>query len=239
MPMRHQVPEVPASASDSARSTRIFLRPIASPFPLGFSGLATASLLVAGSELGWLVSSSDRRVIALVLIGFAFPLQLLSCVFGFLGRDSSAATSFGVQAGTWMVVGVTRLLSAGGPAGATSHALGVLLCAAAGWVALCAFGSAMGKLVPAAVLSLVSLRFLMTGLYQLTASSGLEHAAGVIGLVLVAACGYAILAMEVEGLQRRTVLPLLRRGSGREAMSASLADQSRRVHYEPGVREQL
>ena len=160
---------------------------------------------------------------ALALIGFAFPLQLLSCVFGFLGRDSSAATSFGVRAATWLVVGLSRLLSA---PGTVSHALGVLLCAASAWVALCALGSALGKLVPAAVLSLVSLRFLLTGIYQLTASRGLEHAAAITGLVLVAACGYAILAMEIEGLQRRTVLPLLRRGSGREAMSASLAQQS-------------
>lgn len=111
--------------------------------------------------------------------------------------------------------------------------------AASAWVALCALGSAMGKLVPAMVLSLVSLRFLVTGLYQLTASRGLEHTAAIIGLVLVAACAYAILALEIEGLQRRTVLPLLRRGSGREAMSASLAEQSQRLHYEAGVREQL
>lgn len=236
MPTRQQVLGVADGAADAARATRIMLRPIASPFPLGFSGLATASLLVAGSELGWFLSSSDRSVVAFALIGFAFPLQLLACIFGFLGRDSAAATSFGVQAGTWLVVGLTRLTSA---PGSTSHALGVLLCAAAAWVGLCAGGSATGKLVPAAVLSLVSLRLLMTALYQLTGSTGLEHAAGVTGLVLAAACGPAILAMEIEGLRRGTVLPLLRRGSGREAMLASVADQSQRLQHEPGVREQL
>lgn len=224
------------SVEHAARAARIFLRPIASPFPLGFSALATASLLVAGSELGWLTSSGDRHITALVLIAFAAPLQMVACVFGFLGRDSSAATSFGVQSATWLVVGLTRLQSA---PDSVSHALGLMLCAASAWVALCAVGSALGKLVPAAVLALVSLRFLLTGLYQLTAIRGIEHAAGILGLVLVAACAYTILAMEVEALQRRTVLPLLRRGGGRAAMEQSLLAQSERIEHEPGIREQL
>jgi uncharacterized protein len=36
-----------------------------------------------------------------VLIAFAFPLQMLALIFGFLGRDTVAATGFGVQGGTW------------------------------------------------------------------------------------------------------------------------------------------
>ena len=224
-----------ATASASLQATRIFLRPIATPFPLGFSGLATASLLTAGSELGWF-SSSDRLVVGLVLIAFTFPVQLLASVFGFLGRDTAAATSFGVQGAMWLVVGLDRLLSA---AGSTSPALGVLLCAAAAWVALGALGAALGKLVPAAVLLLASARFLLTGLHELTASPGLEHVAGVVGLVLTGICAYALLALELESLQGRTVLPLLRRGSGREAMTASLDAQAQSLEHESGVREQL
>lgn len=218
-----------------AGSTRIFLRPIASPFPLGFSGLATASLLVAGSELGWF-SSQDRLVVAIVLIGVTFPVQFLASIFGFLARDSAAATSFGLQGAMWLVVGLDRLLSA---PGSTSPALGVLLCCMAGLVALGAAGAALGKLVPAAVLLLAAVRFLLTGLHELTAGAGVEHAAGLIGLVLVALCGYAVLALELEGLKRRTVLPVLRWGPGREAMSASLEEQDRGLAHEPGVREQL
>ena len=218
-----------------AGATRIFLRPIASPFPLGFGGLATASLLVAGSELGWF-SSRDRLVVAIVLIGFSFPVQFLASIFGFLARDSAAATSFGLQGTMWLVVGLERLLSA---PGSTSPALGVLLCCVAAWVALGATGAALGKLVPAAILLLAAVRFLLTGLHELTAGAGVEHAAAIVGLVLVALCGYAMLALELEGLERRTVLPVLRRGPGREAVTASLAEQARGLEREPGVREQL
>lgn len=216
-------------------AARIYLRPIATPFPLGFGALAAASLLAAGSELGWF-SNSDRPMVAVVLIGFAFPLQMFACVFGFLGRDTAAATGFGIQGGTWLVVGVDLLLT---NPGSTSHALAVLLFAASAWILLCAVGSALGKLAPAVVLFLTALRFALTGLYELTASHGVEHAAAVVGLALVAAAAYVAFAMEVENLQRRTVLPLLRRGRGAEALQTDLAAQARRLDREAGVREQL
>ncbi len=216
-------------------ATRIVLRPIATPFPLGFLALATASLLVAGKELGWF-TSGDTPMVAIVLIAFAFPLQVIASVFGFLGRDTVAATGFGIQGATWLIVGIDLLLT---PVHHTSHPLGVLLLAAAAWVLICALGSTLGKLAPAAVLMLTSLRFLLTGLHELTASTALGHAAAIVGLILVAAAAYVAAALEVETLQRRTVLPVLRRGRGIEAMEGDLAQQTRQVSNEAGVREQL
>jgi hypothetical protein len=216
-------------------ATRIFLRPLATPFPLGFVTLATASLMLAGSELGWF-SSADERVVAVVLVAFAFPLQFVSSVFGFLSRDTVAATGFGVQAGAWLVIGIERLLT---PPHHPDHALGVFLLAACAWLLICTLGATVGKLAPAAVLVLVSLRYLLTGLYQLTASSSLEHAAGIAGAALVAPAAYVAIALELENVERRTVLPLLRRGRGAEAMQGDLARQARRLEREAGVREQL
>jgi hypothetical protein len=191
--------------------------------------------MLAGMELGWF-RPDDRDTVAIVLLGFSFPLQMLAAVFGFLGRDTAAATGFGVQGATWLVVGLSLLLSAPGH---VSRSLGVLLLAASGWIAICAVGSALGKLVPAAVLFTTSLRFLITGLYELTDGQGLEHAAAVVGLILVVLAGYAALAMEAENLQRRTVLPLLRRGNGRRALLDDLPAQSARISHEAGAREQL
>jgi uncharacterized protein len=77
------------------------------------------------------------------------------------------------------------------------------------------------------------------GFVALGCSHAVEHAAGIVGLVLVAMVAYAALALELENLRRRTVLPLLRRGHGEEAMSADLAHQTRGLEHEAGVREQL
>ena len=190
---------------------------------------------MAGQELGWF-SRADRPIVAFVLIGFAFPLQLIASVFGFLGRDTAAATGFGVQGATWLIVGIDLLLT---PPHHTSRALAVFLLAAAAWVLICALGSALGKLAPATVLTLTSLRFMLTGLHELTGSSSLGNAGAIVGLALVAAAAYVALALEVENLQRRTVLPVFRRSHGAEAMRGDLAEQSRRLEREAGVREQL
>ncbi|HEX6233571.1 MAG TPA: hypothetical protein VFZ63_10655 [Jiangellaceae bacterium] len=50
---------------------------------------------------------------------------------------------------------------------------------------------------------------------------------------------YAALAMLLEDVQHRTVLPLLRRNSGSSSMTGGLAAQVQRIEGEAGVREQL
>jgi succinate-acetate transporter protein len=211
------------------------LRPIATPFPVGLGALATASLLASGLELGWF-SSRDTLTVAVALIAFCFPLQFLAAIFGFLGRDTAAATSFGIQAGTWLVIGLSLLLS---PAARPSPPLGVLELTAAVWVALAAGGAANNKLVPAIVLFAVALRFLLSGLYELGAGNGVEDAGAVVGLGVALAAAYAALALELENARRHTTLPLLRRNRGAEAMQADLAVQNADVAHEAGVREQL
>ncbi len=225
--------EHPAITPEAA--TRIFLRPIATPFPLGFLGLACATLLLSGRQLGWF-SPPDGREVALVILAVGAPLLLLASIFGFLARDTLAATGLGVSGATWLLIGLSTLLR---PAPHTDHALGVFLLMAAAAVAVPALPSAAMKVIPALVLMLTAVRFLLTGLYELTASTTIEDIAGTIGLILVAAAVYAALALEVESAKRHTVLPVLRRGMAREAVSGSLADQVTRIEHEPGVREQL
>src|SRR3954469_21806758 len=89
---------------------RTFLRPIGNPLPLGFLALGGATLVVSGLQLGW-VEASQGKDVAIVLIAFAFPLQLLTSVFGFLGRDAVAGTAMGVLAGTWLAAGLIVLSS--------------------------------------------------------------------------------------------------------------------------------
>jgi hypothetical protein len=98
---------------------------------------------------------------------------------------------------------------------------------------------ASGKLVAATVMALAAARFGLTGLYELTGSSGWKHTAGITGLVLAIAAFYAATAFELEATKRRTVLPLLRRGPGQRALDGRLADQLDGVANEAGVRQQL
>lgn len=216
-------------------AARIVLRPIGNPLPLGFLALAAATLLVSGLQLGWL-EPSDGKAVALILIAFVFPLQLLASILGYLARDVVAGTGMGVLAGSWLSVALVQLNS---PPGSTSEALGLFLLIAAVAMLVSAGAATTGKLVPATVLATTALRFAVTGAYQLTASPDWKQAAGIVGLVLCAFAVYAALAMALEDAKRETILPLGRRGVGRQSMGSGLDAQLEGIEHETGVREQL
>ena len=225
----------PRASALVERAARIVLRPIGNPLPLGFLALAGATLVVSGLQLDWL-QPADGKDVALILIAFVFPLQLLVAVFGYLGRDVVAGTAMGLLAGTWLSVGLVKLTSA---PGSTSDALGLFLLVAAIAMLIPAAAAGSGKLIPLGVLATTALRFATTGLYELTASPTWQDIAGITGLALCALALYAALAMALEDAQRETSLPVLRRGLGRTSLEGNLDDQLAHIEKEAGVREQL
>lgn len=225
----------PTPPFEPRTATRVFLRPIANPFALGFLGLAGATVTVSGTELGWIPPAEIHQAAAVVLV-FAPLLQTIACVFGFLGRDAVAATGMGVLAGAWACVGVVLLVA---PPGATSHALGTFLFAAAAGLLVTAGTAAQTKLVPALVILTTALRFCVTAVYQLTGSEAWQDAAGYTGLVLGFLAVYAAASLETEDIRRRTVLPTLRRARGRAVMEGDLEAQIEKLANEAGIREQL
>jgi succinate-acetate transporter protein len=212
---------VSRDAEQGTGATRVMLRPIANPLPLGFLALAAGTLMVSGLQLGWL-ADSDGATVALILIAFVFPLQLLTSIFSYLARDVAAATGMGILAGTWLSIGLVMISSA---PGATSDALGLFLLIAGVSMWVPASAAVAGKLVPATVLATAGLRFLVTGAYELSAASSWQHLAGIVGLALCALGVYAAVAMALEDARGATVLPLGRRGAG--------------ITSEAGVRDQL
>jgi uncharacterized protein len=202
---------------------RITLRPIASPAALGFLGLAGSTLTLAALQLGW-VDKAEGSSVALILIGFTVPLQLLASIFGFLGRDGVIATGMGILFGTWLAMG---LVFHSLQPGETSDALGVFLLAAGTAMLVPALSALYSKLVPALVLGTAALRLFLGGIQQLTGSDGWAKAAGVVGLFLFAFAVYAAFAAELEDVRGTAVLPLGRRGRARDTSKP------------PGVREAL
>ena len=217
-------------------AARVMLRPVANPLPLGFLALAAATLLVSGLQLGWLAAAQAHDV-ALILIAFVFPLQLVASVFGYLARDVAAGTGMGLLAGTWLSVGLVTL-TADTP-GATSDALGLFLLVAAVAMLVPGTAASLGKLVAAAVLFTTAARFAVTGVYELSASAFWEDVAGVVGLALCALAVYAAAALALEDARRRPVLPAGRRGPGRESLEGAFEGQLAGLEHEAGVRDQL
>lgn len=228
-------PDRETTLATSLAATRVVLRPIANPFALGLLGLAGSTVVLAASEIGW-VPPAEKLQTAIIILLFAPLLQLLACIFGFLGRDPVAATGMGVLSGSWAIIGLVHLTS---PAGSRSIALGTFLFLAATALSLSAVSGMQTKVIPGLVMLLTATRFFTTALYEVIGGSALKTASGAIGLLLGACAVYAAFAIELEGLEHRTVLPTLRRGAGKRALSPLLADQIGEVAAEPGVRNQL
>jgi succinate-acetate transporter protein len=213
----------------SEARSEIFLRPLGSPLPVGLSGLAVASLVVSGLDLGWVPVTSGHQVGLMLLIS-GVPLQLIGAVFALPARDAAAATAMGLLSIAWMGMGLTRLL---GPPGSVSHSLGLVLLATGALLACSAAGQATGKPLAGLAVALAAARLILSGLHELTGSGGLQTVSGIVGLAVVAFAGYMVLALQLEDAQDQAVLPVGRRG---RAVRDSDADGAVR---EPGVRAQL
>ena len=233
-------PRAETAAVDEARRrtealTRIIVRPIASPTGLGLFGLAAATLVLSGLQLGW-VENAEGNKVGLILIAFPFLAQLLASIWSTLARDGVATTGMGVLAATWLSVGLVLLSS---EPGEKSDALGLLLLLSGTAMLLTGLVASLSKLAIAAVFVTAALRFALSGLDQLTGNEFWEGAAGIVGLALFALAVYGAFAAELEDAQGETVLPLGRRMKGRLALDGSLDEQMKQAPNEPGVRQQL
>jgi uncharacterized protein len=224
-------PPPPASA---APVTRVVLRPIATGLPLGFLALGVATMSFAAVQLTW-IPSTEGHTVALGVLVLTVPLQLLAAVMGFLARDPVAATGMGILSGTWAAACLATLTS---PPGAASDGLGVILLCSAACLLVPAV-AARTKIVPAVVILVSASRFAVTGIAELDGGRGWMQAAGWLGVALAVVSLYAALALELEGSESRTVLPLGRSAAAKQAMEGDLSAQVDGVAHEPGVRRQL
>jgi succinate-acetate transporter protein len=242
----HLMPALNPSSSGNGRArqgngtvgdrTRIVLRPIGSPLPLGLIALMCAGLLLSLEQLGTFTTATDLRTIAIILLGFAAPLMLIASLFSFMARDTVAGSALGLFAGAWLASGL-EFLSA--TPGQTSKVLGVFFLTLAAGFAVIIAGASFGKAGPAVVVGFGVARFTLAGLYELTGSVGIEHAAAIVGFGLAAAALYSALATEIEDVQGEVKLPMGRRASAREALTGPFDSQLEQLEHEAGVRNQL
>lgn len=212
---------------------RVFLRPIGTPMTIGLSGLAIASLVQSGLDLGW-IDKTESRHVGLVLITVPFVTQLVASVFAYLARDGAAGAALGILSTTWLGMGVLHLSAA---PGARSGALGLLLVAAGGTLACSSLGVSVGKPLLGTVFLLAAARFVLSGVHELGAGHAWLQAAGVLGCVITGLAGYSVLAFELEGQTHEPKLPTFRRSAARVAITGDLDAQAEGVVNEAGVRQ--
>lgn len=217
---------------DLRRMTRINLRPIASPMPVGFYAVAIASVMVASLQLG-LFPPGAGRAVALTIVP-AFVLQLIVGIVAFGARDVIAATLMACFSGMWLAGSLVLALD---PPGGTA-VLGVLNLVFALFAVLMA---SVAKPKRALWLVLVTAvpRFAAAAAANLTGTAWVVTASGVLGLLLAAVAMYAAFALMLEDMRGHEVLPIGRTGPAHNAVEGDLAVQLRDLERQAGVRRTL
>jgi hypothetical protein len=217
---------------DLRSMTRIVLRPIGSPLPLGFFTLAIDSVLVSAYQWG-LLPAGDNRAVALVVLP-AFVVQLIVGIFAFNSRDGIAATLMMSFATTWLVDALMFYFEPQGFA----DTLGIFFLLF-GIFAAFMLTTALLKRALAAVLVVAVPRFLVSGIAELTGVHAVAQAAAVLGFLLTAVAMYTAFALLLEDSRGHEVLPIGRLGPARHATHDSLAFQLRDIERQAGVRRTL
>ncbi|MFF1901909.1 GPR1/FUN34/YaaH family transporter [Kitasatospora sp. NPDC058218] len=217
---------------DLRRMTRINLRPIASPMPLGFYAVGIASVLVGCFQLG-VFEDGARRAVGLAILP-AFVLQLVVAVFALGARDALAATLMACFSGLWLASSLVLVVD---PVGGT-HVLGVLNATFA-LFALMMASVAGRKRALWLVLCTAVPRFAVAALANLTGVARLGTLSGALGLLLAAVALYTAFALMLEDMRGEEVLPIGRSGPAHHAVEGDLTLQLRDLERQAGVRRTL
>jgi uncharacterized protein len=121
--------------------------------------------------------------------------------------------------------------------GSRSGALGLMLVTAGAVLMPSSVAVGLSKPLVAVVFLLAGLRFIVAGVYLLGATSFWQDAGGIIGLGVVGAAVYGVLAFELEGQMHHPVLPTFRRGRGAAALTDDPAAAVDGLVREAGVRQ--
>ena len=218
--------------------TRLDVRPVATPLPITFLGLMIATVVVSGYELG-AIPKADYHEVGWVVLAVPVPMQLLAAAWGFVTRSVAATTGSSVLAAIWFGIALSTITSPRGAPGPDA-ALGLMLIAGAAALLVPVLAEATeGGLLPAAVLLTAAARFLVAGIDGVTHSHAWTTASGYAGFVLAAVALYGALALELESIRQKPLLPTFRVREARAALEAPFEEQVEAAEREPGVRQTL
>jgi uncharacterized protein len=214
---------------------RVVVRPYGSVVPLGFLAFGIGMFLYAAQDAEW-VKASEGHTIGLMLATFVAPLEGLATILAFLARDTMAGVALGLFSGSWLMTGLETMQATPGTlSGADGYFLiaftiAILLLASVAW---------LGQPLIAALLSVSGVRAILAAVYQLGGGQGWNETGGWLALAIFCVAMYGGLAFLLEDAHGRALLPIVRRGSSREAIEGDLAAQLAGLPDEPGVRKHL
>ncbi|WP_353069918.1 hypothetical protein RBB75_06260 [Tunturibacter empetritectus] len=221
--------------ADVQSITRIVVRPYGTALPLGCFGFGVGNALLSAYALHW-IPLADTKLLAVMLLAFVAPLELIPCIMAFLSRDSGGATAMGIFAAAWVVQGVEFYT---GVPGSTSIAMGVFLLLLALILIVLTVVTFPGKPLLGVLLTIAILRSSGGGLVQFGFGGGAVLFAAWTGFLLAAFAFYSGLGFLMEDVKQRPLAMTFRRKEAKAALQGDLSHQLKPLANEAGVRQQL
>jgi uncharacterized protein len=214
---------------------RIAVKPYGSALPLGFFSFGIGMIVLGGIGLGW-VHGADVKTAGILLAAFVFPLEFLSAVIAFLARDTASAASLGMFSTSWLAVGLVHVF---GQPGQRSEAVGLYLVMFGIMVLALAAAAFLGKPLLGILLVIAAARSFLSSGWNLGAGHGVLVADSAMAIAISAFSVYGGLALLLEDMRQKPVLPIFRIGAAKRSFAGDLGEQLQRIESEAGVRQQL
>lgn len=226
---------MPSQDITPQRITRIVVRPFGSALPIGFFAFAVGTVLLGAVELKWIYPPETLALVS-ILLAYVAPLELAAGIFALLSRDPGAASAMGIFGAGWIALSLYYLNSG---LEAKTVTMGIFMIMDSLAILSTAIVSASGKPLISVILFISGVRFLLVACLQFGAGPTVGIISGALGLLTGVFAVYGGLALLLEDIHQKAVLPTFRRAASQQALEGSLEDQLRRIDSEAGVRQQL
>ena len=225
---------IPVTSGPSS-PIRIVVHPYASALPLGCFAFGVGNALTSAFYLHW-IPVADQHTLAIMLLAFVAPLELIPCIMAFLSRDTGGATAMGIFSAAWVVQGI-ELLS--GSVSVSNLATGIFLLMLSLYLIILAVVTFSAKPLLGILLSLAVLRSLGASLMQFGFIKGSTLPTAIFGFLVSLFAVYSGLGFLLEDIYQKPMAMTFRRGKARAALDGNLQEQLTEIAHEAGVRNQL
>ncbi len=213
---------------------QIVLRPYASAIPLAAFAFGVGNALSGAYLLHW-IPTAEASLLAIILLAFVAPLELVPSVMAFLTRDGGGATSYAIFGAVWVVQGVGLWLHAP----VQSHTTAIFLLCLTVCLLLLTAVTLRGKPLLGAILIVSAVRTCGAAAIARWDMPLVSILTGWTGLLLALLAFYSAFAFLEEDVTGKLSALTFRMGEAKSAMEGSLEDQIKSVESEAGVRKQL
>jgi succinate-acetate transporter protein len=187
---------------------RAAVSPVANPAPLGLAAFALTTFVLSMFNAGLLDAKGEPVVLGLAL-AYGGLAQLLAGMWEFRTGNTFGATAFASYGAFWLSFwAFVQFYEKSVPTAEVGHAVGLYLIAWAVFTAYMFVASLRTTAAVALVFALLALTFLVLGIGNAGAHSGIVKIGGWIGLAAALAAWYASFAEVTNATFGRTVLPV-------------------------------